>query len=572
MSAKYIPIDASSDEEAAGAAAGAAAAAAAEDQHDNENEHAECTPVLDESIGADVETGDVGNKIEESIATKGDNRSLDESDTRLEDSNEISAIPRQAWRRMSNEEIDSMSVKELRALITKAGLSFADCVEKSDLRARAREAAAKGGASVAAIESEPTADTLKRAVRAARTANPAMGKKKLIGLVKRENPMLGVSTKKLTLALDELDARISAQMNEPATEATSDQLMRVVQAARTANPNKNTRKLAGIIKRENPTLGVSTKQLALVLDEVDAKILDENLMRTKKKHTEKSKEHAPETEGSLRLHTLARSRTHMSKGLRIKELFFSKDAAEVKLCLSQLGAVTGAVADTWTDWAVVVHWYMNGDTNWARIGLAINLISGVLSALVLWIPHLATRRKSTDSMPNEEFDLDVLSSVGESNFSFSTNLIFGAAGLLPLCFVLSSCDDCDNHQHSVANADRAQSAHLVIATAELLFEAVPQSILQCVPTIVWDLTCHHCSGSDALAEPMSACLMVDSTRRRRTSATSFRSRFFSRCLAQGPWPSALKRSSGVKSTVGGFPAIRHTVRRRCYCVLHKRRH
>ena len=38
-----------------------------------------------------------------------------------------------------------MSVKELRALITKAGLSFADCVEKSDLRGRAREAAAKGG-------------------------------------------------------------------------------------------------------------------------------------------------------------------------------------------------------------------------------------------------------------------------------------------------------------------------------------------------------------------------------------------------------------------------------------------
>ena len=43
------------------------------------------------------------------------------------------------------EEIDSMSVKELRSFITQAGLSFADCIEKSDLRARAREAAAKGG-------------------------------------------------------------------------------------------------------------------------------------------------------------------------------------------------------------------------------------------------------------------------------------------------------------------------------------------------------------------------------------------------------------------------------------------
>jgi phospholipase/carboxylesterase len=47
----------------------------------------------------------------------------------------------------AEEEIDSMSVKELRSFITQAGLSFADCIEKSDLRARAREAArAKGGA------------------------------------------------------------------------------------------------------------------------------------------------------------------------------------------------------------------------------------------------------------------------------------------------------------------------------------------------------------------------------------------------------------------------------------------
>lgn len=39
-------------------------------------------------------------------------------------------------------DVDSMSMKELKALIAKAGLSFADCVEKSDIKARAREAAA----------------------------------------------------------------------------------------------------------------------------------------------------------------------------------------------------------------------------------------------------------------------------------------------------------------------------------------------------------------------------------------------------------------------------------------------
>eukprot|EP00121_Abeoforma_whisleri_P017247 Awhi_evm1s15808 len=40
--------------------------------------------------------------------------------------------------------IDSMSIKELKALISSAGLSSADCVEKADLRKRAHEARASG--------------------------------------------------------------------------------------------------------------------------------------------------------------------------------------------------------------------------------------------------------------------------------------------------------------------------------------------------------------------------------------------------------------------------------------------
>ena len=40
-------------------------------------------------------------------------------------------------------DVEAMSIKEMRALITKAGLSHADCFEKSDLRQRAREALAK---------------------------------------------------------------------------------------------------------------------------------------------------------------------------------------------------------------------------------------------------------------------------------------------------------------------------------------------------------------------------------------------------------------------------------------------
>ena len=40
-------------------------------------------------------------------------------------------------------DVEAMSIKEMKALITKAGLSHADCFEKSDLRQRAREALAK---------------------------------------------------------------------------------------------------------------------------------------------------------------------------------------------------------------------------------------------------------------------------------------------------------------------------------------------------------------------------------------------------------------------------------------------
>jgi hypothetical protein len=42
--------------------------------------------------------------------------------------------------RSLNEQIDAMSVQELRSFITRAGMTFADCIEKSELQARARAA------------------------------------------------------------------------------------------------------------------------------------------------------------------------------------------------------------------------------------------------------------------------------------------------------------------------------------------------------------------------------------------------------------------------------------------------
>ena len=57
----------------------------------------------------------------------------------------------------SANDVDAMSVKELKALITKAGLSHTDCFEKSELRQRAREALAK---TAAAEEEESEEDEI----------------------------------------------------------------------------------------------------------------------------------------------------------------------------------------------------------------------------------------------------------------------------------------------------------------------------------------------------------------------------------------------------------------------------
>jgi predicted nicotinamide N-methyase len=60
---------------------------------------------------------------------------------------------------LDREQLSGMSVKELRACIAEAGLSFADCLEKSDLRERAWEAMRQSsggtGPDAAAAEAEP---------------------------------------------------------------------------------------------------------------------------------------------------------------------------------------------------------------------------------------------------------------------------------------------------------------------------------------------------------------------------------------------------------------------------------
>ena len=62
-----------------------------------------------------------------------------------------------------------MSVKELKALIGRAGLSCVDCVEKSDLRARARQAVAR------LDEAKRLQEVYKQLYEEAQAAEPADG-------------------------------------------------------------------------------------------------------------------------------------------------------------------------------------------------------------------------------------------------------------------------------------------------------------------------------------------------------------------------------------------------------------
>ena len=65
----------------------------------------------------------------------------------------------------TDDDIATLSVTALKALITSAGLSYAGCVEKSDLRTRAREARARLAAAAASEPPENSAVATYRAWR-----------------------------------------------------------------------------------------------------------------------------------------------------------------------------------------------------------------------------------------------------------------------------------------------------------------------------------------------------------------------------------------------------------------------
>eukprot|EP01045_Picozoa_sp_COSAG04_P003269 COSAG04_NODE_131_length_24280_cov_40.563418_14_plen_360_part_00 len=136
-------------------------------------------------------------------------------------------------------------------------------------------------------------------------------------------------------------------------------------------------------------------------------------------------------------------REYKVRGFRIPQL------------LNLLGALALPTADGWLDWALVIKWYLGGDVHWFQIGLTINLLSGSLSAVLL-------RKLLVQDLNWHWF---------EATF---VGFIIGALGLAP-----AACAAVMLYKQNAKDATRALRTFKAL---ELVFEALPQSILQCAPT------------------------------------------------------------------------------------------
>ena len=124
--------------------------------------------------------------------------------------------------------------------------------------------------------------------------------------------------------------------------------------------------------------------------------------------------------------------------------------------LQFLGLVVSVVmltADVWMDWALVIKWFLQGDTHWAESGLAINLLSGSLFGVLLALP--AIRRDITR---------------WQKALAAPAALLLGLSGFGPVAAAITILYDKDNKS--------GPKTLKKIAGVELLFEALPQSILQ----------------------------------------------------------------------------------------------
>eukprot|EP01045_Picozoa_sp_COSAG04_P020612 COSAG04_NODE_2126_length_4738_cov_39.131494_1_plen_210_part_00 len=119
-----------------------------------------------------------------------------------------------------------------------------------------------------------------------------------------------------------------------------------------------------------------------------------------------------------------------------------------------LAACVLPISEAATDWSVVIKWYLDGDTGWFGIGLAINLVSGAISGLFLAV-------FLTDEMKWWQ--------------ALLLGLLVGVTGLAPPAAAALAL-----YQQDIANGPDTLKQFKAL---ELVFEALPQSILQCVPPL-----------------------------------------------------------------------------------------
>eukprot|EP01045_Picozoa_sp_COSAG04_P032426 COSAG04_NODE_6352_length_1349_cov_1.920800_1_plen_368_part_10 len=129
-----------------------------------------------------------------------------------------------------------------------------------------------------------------------------------------------------------------------------------------------------------------------------------------------------------------------------------------------LAACTLPISEAATDWSVVYQWFLAGDTGWFKIGLSINLVSGAISGLILgWMLLDGTA------------GLGLIVPYGGMKWwkALPLGLLVGLPGLAPPAWAAIAL-----YTKDVEEGPQILKA---FKAAELVFEALPQSILQCVP-------------------------------------------------------------------------------------------
>eukprot|EP01045_Picozoa_sp_COSAG04_P013917 COSAG04_NODE_1013_length_8768_cov_10.694544_5_plen_388_part_00 len=146
-------------------------------------------------------------------------------------------------------------------------------------------------------------------------------------------------------------------------------------------------------------------------------------------------------------------REHKIRGFRLPEF------------LGLAGSLALPTSDTWLDWSVIIKWYDDGDVHWAKAGLRINLLSGVLSGLLLG--SVLTSGSAPWARKGWQWWA-----------AYPLGLLVGLLGLAPAMYAALVIYTNTKEPDSPHVVTRPRLLKLFVGL-ELLFEAVPEVILQC---------------------------------------------------------------------------------------------